>query len=536
MKTRQFIWIGLGLWIISLVIIGTKTECASPGKPWKQTSSQWTVTPDTGFSVPGSTPNVGWVDNQVWLIVGTREGQRLYRSMDGTNKTQAESIKGLSTSLTGTDFVPTETVPREAADGTNELYVLGLGRPETSSAVLFRLRDNGQGQFARSPEAAVYRGSEADKDFIGVPDVYPALDGTLRLMYVARGSSVNSNTAVSTDGGASFQFEFNNPFQDYGLPLSAQTNNVDPAVVKLASGSYLAVTMRATKLYLFTSSNGREFTPVDMPALEGSLFGSPSLGFFDPTLVQLPDGRVLMFATLGDFRSPGNEKVVRFVLTQNQPEPMPPIVKVTGPNGGETIPDGSSLAVSWSTTAETPVASQSIALSTDGGTTFALSLATGLAAPLTEFQVALPVGLSTTRARVQVTALDTAGNSGSDQSDGDFSIVTTETDTQPPQVQVLSPNGGEKVKVGQSVQIQWQAADETALASHEIRLSTDGGASFPTVVASGLPADARGLVFVIPASQSKTKTARILVVSVDMAGNRGQDASDGNFRIAKKRG
>ncbi|HNC46663.1 MAG TPA: hypothetical protein PLU80_21005, partial [Acidobacteriota bacterium] len=297
MKTRQFIWIGLGLWIISLVIIGTKTECASPGKPWKQTSSQWTVTPDTGFSVPGSTPNVGWVDNQVWLIVGTREGQRLYRSMDGTNKTQAESIKGLSTSLTGTDFVPTETVPREAADGTNELYVLGLGRPETSSAVLFRLRDNGQGQFARSPEAAVYRGSEADKDFIGVPDVYPALDGTLRLMYVARGSSVNSNTAVSTDGGASFQFEFNNPFQDYGLPLSAQTNNVDPAVVKLASGGYLAVTMRATKLYLFTSSNGREFTPVDMPALEGSLFGSPSLGFFDPTLVQLPDGRVLMFAT-----------------------------------------------------------------------------------------------------------------------------------------------------------------------------------------------------------------------------------------------
>ncbi|HND20100.1 MAG TPA: hypothetical protein PLB18_12045, partial [Acidobacteriota bacterium] len=302
------------------------------------------------------------------------------------------------------------------------------------------------------------------------------------------------------------------------------------------SGGYLAVTMRATKLYLFTSSNGREFTPVDMPALEGSLFGSPSLGFFDPTLVQLPDGRVLMFATLGDFRSPGNEKVVRFVLTQNQPEPMPPIVKVTGPNGGETIPDGSSLAVSWSTTAETPVASQSIALSTDGGTTFALSLATGLAAPLTEFQVALPVGLSTTRARVQVTALDTAGNSGSDQSDGDFSIVTTETDTQPPQVQVLSPNGGEKIKTGQSMQIQWQAADETALASHEIRLSTDGGASFPTVVASGLPADARGLVFVIPASQSKTKTARILVVSVDRAGNRGQDASDGNFRIAKKRG
>jgi hypothetical protein len=428
MKTRHLVWIGLGFWIASCLTIGTKTECATPGKPWKQTSSPWTVTPDTGFSVPGATPNVGWVDDQVWLIVGTREGQRLYRSMDGTNKTQAEPIKGLSTSLTGTDFVPTETVPREAADGTNELYVLGLGRPETNSAVLFRLRDNGQGQFIRSPEAAVYRGSEADKNFIGVPDVYPTADGLLRLIYVARGSSVNSNTAVSTDGGDSFQFEFNNPFQDYGLPLSAQTNNVDPAVVKLASGGYLAVTMRATKLYLFTSSNGREFTPVDMPALEGSLFGSASLGFFDPTLVQLPDGQVLMFVTLGDFRSPGNEKVVRFVLTQNSSNPTPP------------------------------------------------------------------------------------------------------------QVQVLSPNGGEKVRAGQSLQIQWQATDDTALASHDIMLSTDGGTSFPTVLVSGLPTDAREFVFVVPANQSKTKTARIRVVSVDTDGNRGQDESDGNFRIAKKKG
>ncbi|MBI4749625.1 MAG: hypothetical protein HY774_14145 [Acidobacteria bacterium] len=428
MNPKHLIWIGIGLSLVVGLTFGTPTECASPGKPWKQTNSAWTVVPDTGFSVPGATPNVGWVDNQVWLVVGTREGQRLYRSTDGTNKTQAEPIGGLNVSLTGTDFVPTETVPREAADGTNELYVLGLGRPETNSAVLFRLRDTGQGQFVRSPEAAVYRGSEADKNFIGVPDVYPAPDGSLRLVYVARGSSVNSNTALSTDGGASFQFEFNNPFQDYGLPLSAQTNNVDPAVVKLASGSYLAVTMRATKLYLFSSLNGREFTPVDMPALEGSLFGSASLGFFDPTLVQLPDGKVLMFVTLGDFRSPGNEKVVRFVLTQNQ---------------------SSSL---------------------------------------------------------------------------------------PPQVQVLSPNGGEKVRAGQSLQIQWQATDDTVLASHDIMLSTDAGASFPTVLVSGLPADAREFVFVVPTNQSKTKTARIRVVSVDTDGNRGQDESDGNFRIAKKRG
>ncbi len=273
------------------------TATASPSPA---TGAGWRATPNSGFRIQGaSIPNAGWLRDEVWLTVGGSQGIRLYRSRDGSNQTAPEVIAGLSNSLDGTGYSPTETVPRLSAAGVRELYVLGLAPPGTSRAWLFRLQESGS-SFARSPSRAVYEGLPENQGFVGVPDLYRAPDGRMRLVYVEKGSSrQNARTAISSDQGATFTLESTNPFGDIALSGPADTN-VDPAVLALPSGGYLAVTMRLTRLYFFTSVDGLVFTPQTGAPLEASSFVSGATGLFDPTLVQLPDGTVLMYTTLED--------------------------------------------------------------------------------------------------------------------------------------------------------------------------------------------------------------------------------------------
>ena len=280
----------------------------------------WTPKPDINFRIANANiPNVGLVNNQVWLIVGGQGGLRLYRSANGDNATNAENIPGLANALAGTGFNPTETLPRVSSDGKLELYTLGLAGPGVNQAVLYRLRQNDSGNFVLNPASAVYRGAAADNQFIGVPDVYPTADGKLRLMYVARGTTrSNARTAVSSDGGQSFVFEYENSYNDlYVTSPSAANTNVDPAVLKLAQGGFLSVTMRDKKLYLHASTDGRVFTPLQQAPLDASQLFKNGTGFFDPTLVQMADGRVWMYVTLET--TGGATAVARMELVQAAP-------------------------------------------------------------------------------------------------------------------------------------------------------------------------------------------------------------------------
>ena len=284
-------------------------------------SQYWTAKPDAAFRIAGaSIPNVGLVSFQnnwqIWLTVGGPGGIRLYRSANGDNATNGETIPGLGSALAGTGFMATETLPRQNADGAVELYSLGLGAPGTNQAALYRLRQNGSGNFVLNPATAVWRGAVADNLFIGVPDVYSTNDGKLRLAYVARGTArSNARIAMSSDGGQSFAFDYENPFNDLNVVSpNAENTNVDPAVLKLAQGNYLAVTMRAKRLYLFASTDGRVFTPLQQAALDAAQLFANGTGFFDPTLVQTAEGRVWMYVTLEG--AGGSSSVVRVELAQ----------------------------------------------------------------------------------------------------------------------------------------------------------------------------------------------------------------------------
>ena len=268
--------------------------------PTSGATAVWRASPNAGFRILGaSTPNAGLVGGEVWLTVGSPQGSRLYRSRDGSNQSTPEVITGLATSLDGTGYAPSEVVPRQNASGGRELYVLGLAPPASNRAWLFRLQESG-GAFVRNPSRAVYEGLPDNQGFVGVPDVYRTTDGRTRLIYVEKGAPrQNARTAISSDQGASFTLESTNPFGDINLSGAVDTN-VDPAVLALASGGYIAVTMRATKLYIFTSADGLSFTAQSGSPIEATSFVAGATGLFDPTLVQLADGTVLMYATLED--------------------------------------------------------------------------------------------------------------------------------------------------------------------------------------------------------------------------------------------
>lgn len=265
------------------------------------TSATWRAVANAAFRIQGAAiPNAGLVSNEVWLTVGTTQGVRLYRSRDGSNQTTPEVISGLTSALEGTGFAPTETVPRQNAAGVRELYVLGLGPPGVNRSVLFRLQESG-GAFVRNPSRAVYDALASDNTgWIGVPDVYRTTDGRLRLVYVDKGAArQNARTAISTDQGAIFTQEGTNPYGDMNLSGPADTN-VDPAVLALNTGGYLSVAMRLARLYVFSSADGMTFSPQSGAPIEATSFVSGATGLFDPTLVQLADGTVLMFVTLED--------------------------------------------------------------------------------------------------------------------------------------------------------------------------------------------------------------------------------------------
>jgi hypothetical protein len=284
--------------------------------------TRWQVTRDPSFELPGaSTPNAGFVGNEVWLMVGGPGGPWLYRSADGSGTANRQAIPGLPAAFAGTGFGSAEIVPRTAPDGRPELYVLGLAPPGVSRSALFRLRQASDGRFVSDPSGAVFGAAPGDPTFIGVPDITAAPDGRLRLTYVrlGRDGRENSRTAISNDGGASFTPEFSNPFGDIAVANpSAINTNVDPAILRLADGGYLAITMRSARLYVFTSIDGRTFVPSPMPAIEPSQLSPGAAGLFDPTLVQLPDGRIFCYATAA---ADLNGTATRVVRAKIAPEP-----------------------------------------------------------------------------------------------------------------------------------------------------------------------------------------------------------------------
>jgi beta-lactamase superfamily II metal-dependent hydrolase len=110
----------------------------------------------------------------------------------------------------------------------------------------------------------------------------------------------------------------------------------------------------------------------------------------------------------------------------------------------------------------------------------------------------------------------------------DMTITAVFADIAPPAVHLISNNGGERWVSGENQPITWAATDNAGVTAIDLAYSTDGGATYPEVIATGL-ANTGSYLWAIP--YVETQTARIRVTAHDAAGHTVVDESDGNFEI-----
>ncbi|MEO0082062.1 MAG: T9SS type A sorting domain-containing protein [candidate division WOR-3 bacterium] len=196
----------------------------------------------------------------------------------------------------------------------------------------------------------------------------------------------------------------------------------------------------------------------------------------------------------------------------------PPTVTLIQPNGGQYLVVGETYQIRWSHGGGMPV-TNSVWYSTNNGADW-LPIELGITPPVTEYDWEVP-NTPTTQGRVRVQAANRAG-SGEAVSRDPFEIGTS---PQPPQVEVLIPNGGETWVVGTEQTISCRHTGGTAV-TDSILLSVDAGATWLFLMKVPAAENHRWTVVPIP-----TTRARIRIVAISASGETGSDDSDRNFSI-----
>lgn len=210
---------------------------------------------------------------------------------------------------------------------------------------------------------------------------------------------------------------------------------------------------------------------------------------------------------------------------------VPPVVSLSSPTGGELWFANSLQPILWNAIDNVAVTGIDLALSTDGGVTYPVLVASGL--PNSGiFNWSIP-NLPTGQARIAVTAHDGAGHTATATSPSNFTILPPAADTNPPVVALARPIGGESMTAGSDDTILWNATDDVGVTSVDLALSLDGGTTFPITLATGIP-NSGSLTFTVP--NWPTTTARVAVTARDGAGNSATAVSPGLFRIVPEFG
>lgn len=101
-----------------------------------------------------------------------------------------------------------------------------------------------------------------------------------------------------------------------------------------------------------------------------------------------------------------------------------------------------------------------------------------------------------------------------------------------PIVRMISPNFSTRLITDQPALIAWSIPQSAEIARYQIRLSTDGGASYPTVIAE-LPGSANQFQWLIPRSipASNRFLVRLMVKAIDAENRIGVDYSKQDLRV-----
>ncbi len=206
----------------------------------------------------------------------------------------------------------------------------------------------------------------------------------------------------------------------------------------------------------------------------------------------------------------------------NGGDTQPPTVNFNSPIGGEKFNSGDSLQINWTSSDNVGVTSQDLSLSTDGGSTFPITLATGLPGSTQSFMYQIPMSLQSDQTRLKLVVRDAAGNSTQAITANNFSIVLG-ADTIAPTVVISQPTPGQIAIAGQPIQVKWQSTDNRAVANQALLLSVNGGKTFTQIASFG----ATDSSFVFNSSNINqldltTPQAIVKITATDSTGNKGE--------------
>lgn len=224
-----------------------------------------------------------------------------------------------------------------------------------------------------------------------------------------------------------------------------------------------------------------------------------------------------------------NRQVNATVPFRDGSDKVAPKITVTGPNGGDLIPSGAIITISWDSSDPGGIAKHDILLSLDGGKSFPVEVARLVNGQTKKFEYKVPEELFSSDVRIKVIATDYAGNKSEDINDASFQI---EKENSAPSIVVNKPNGGEQILAGSPFLITWTSTDNGKLQSHDVNVSVDGGKTFRPIF-SGVPGTTQSFLWQVP-SDLLSNDARIQVIAKDSAGNTGSDVSDKSFSIVQK--
>ncbi|HBC46732.1 MAG TPA: hypothetical protein DCZ43_06770 [candidate division Zixibacteria bacterium] len=207
------------------------------------------------------------------------------------------------------------------------------------------------------------------------------------------------------------------------------------------------------------------------------------------------------------------------------PNLQAPWASVSSPNGSEVWEAGSSHNITWLDFDNFGVTSFKLDYSTDSGSSW-LPIQDWIDGEPRTFAWTIP-NTPSSSCKVKVYCRDIAGNIGTDSSNSNFTINSS--DTEAPSVIVGSPNGGEDWQVGSAHSISWSDYDNIGIASFKLEYSTDSGSNWITIQ-DWLSGDPHTFLWTVPNTQSTQ--CKIKISCRDASSNIGEDVSNSNFTIS----
>jgi len=200
--------------------------------------------------------------------------------------------------------------------------------------------------------------------------------------------------------------------------------------------------------------------------------------------------------------------------------PSYPGVTLLAPNGAEVLGLGQPFTIRW----EAVRADEVDILFFPRPGVLPETLASGLPGDRRAFEWTAPA-VAAEAARIAVLAFNNAGF-GIDESASPFVIA----DRSASLLRVLEPSEQQVVKGGDILRVTWNAACTLTVVHQQIRLSLDGGRTYPLMLAASLPASARSFDWLVP-TNLRTSSARVLVLARTADGQLVADDNDTDFVI-----